>query len=192
MFDETQNKIIRAAMKLVMEWGYSATTTKDIAREAGINECTIFRKFKGKKEIILSAMKLPEWNPCLKKEDFSYCGDLEKDLLSFSKVYMKKVTPKMVKVSMGLRTPELFPDTADEILQVPKVFKEVLTAYFKEMYDRGKITDNQFESMALAVLSMNFGFVFLRASFGEKLTELKEEQYLTESIRLFVNGMNKS
>ena len=117
MFDETQNKIIRAAMKLVMERGYSATTTKDIAREAGINECTIFRKFKGKKEIILSAMKLPEWNPCLKKEDFSYCGDLEQDLLSFSKVYMKKVTPKMVKVSIGLRTPELFPDTADEILK---------------------------------------------------------------------------
>ena len=31
MPDETQNKIIEAAMNLIMERGYSATTTKDIA-----------------------------------------------------------------------------------------------------------------------------------------------------------------
>lgn len=52
MLDETQNKIIDAAMELVMERGYLAATTKDIAIRAGVNECTIFRKFKGKKEII--------------------------------------------------------------------------------------------------------------------------------------------
>lgn len=189
MFDETQSKIIHATMELIMERGYSATTTKDIACRAEVNECTIFRKFKGKKEIILSAMTLPEWNPCLKKEDFSYCGDLEKDMISFSRIYMEKVTPRMVKVSMGLRTPELFYDTADGILEIPSVFKEVLISYFKEMYDKGKILNNHFESMAMTVLSMNFGFVFLKASFGDKLTQLEKEQYITDSIRLFLFGI---
>ncbi|MDE7434281.1 MAG: TetR/AcrR family transcriptional regulator [Lachnospiraceae bacterium] len=191
MFDDTQNKIIHATMELVMERGYTATTTKDIASRAGINECTIFRKFKGKKEIILSAMTLPEWNPCLRKEDFSYCGELEKDLLSFSRVYMRKVTPEMVKISMGLRTPELFPDTADKILEIPRVFKEVLTDYFQEMYEKGMLASNHVESMAMTVLSMNFGFVFLRASFGGKLTELEQEQYITDSVRMFVSGICK-
>ncbi len=51
MFDETQNKILNATMSLVMEKGYTATTTKDIAKRAKVNECTIFRKFKGKREI---------------------------------------------------------------------------------------------------------------------------------------------
>ena len=60
MFDEMQNRIIDAAMELIMEKGYSAATTRDIAKKAGINECTIFRKFKGKKEIVLSAMELPK------------------------------------------------------------------------------------------------------------------------------------
>ena len=50
MFDETQNKILNATMSLIMEKGYTATTTKDIAKRAEVNECTIFRKFKGKKE----------------------------------------------------------------------------------------------------------------------------------------------
>ena len=66
MFDETQNKILNSTMMLIMEKGYTATTTKDIAKKAGINECTIFRKFKGKKEIVAAAMSLPEWNPNLK------------------------------------------------------------------------------------------------------------------------------
>ena len=87
MFDETQNKILNATMSLIMEKGYIATTTKDIARMAEVNECTIFRKFKGKKEIIIAAMSLPEWNPCLREEDFKYTGELVKDLCSFSEVY---------------------------------------------------------------------------------------------------------
>ena len=189
MFDDTQHKIINATMDLVMEKGYSLTTTKDIAKQAGINECTIFRKFKGKKDIILSAMQLPEWNPSLSENSFSYVGDLERDLISFAEVYMKKVTPRMVKLSMGLRTPELFPHTADGILQVPQVFKKVLVNYFQEMKEELNSTD--YESMAMMFLSMNFGFTFLDASFGEKLTELEKKEYILNSVKIFVNGIHK-
>lgn len=189
MYDETQNKIINATMDLVMERGYSSTTTKDIAHRAGVNECTIFRKFKGKKDIVLSAMQLPEWNPKLSESQFSYVGDLEKDLISFAKVYMSKVTPRMVKISIGLRTPELYPDTAEGILKVPQVFKKVLMNYFEAMSSRLSTAD--YESMAMMFLSMNFGFVFLDASFGKKLTELEKEEYIENSVRIFVNGIMK-
>ena len=51
--DETSQKIIDAAMALVRDKGYVATTTKEIARVAGVNECTLFRKFESKKDIVL-------------------------------------------------------------------------------------------------------------------------------------------
>lgn len=191
MPDETQNKIIEAAMNLIMERGYSATTTKDIAAKAGVNECTIFRRFQGKKDIVLSAMQLPKWNPNLSEADFSYTGDVEQDLVSFSEIYMKRVTPRMVKISIGLRTPELFPDTAEGILKVPQVFKKVLEQYFQEMYHAGKIRDPEYENLAMMFLSMNFGFVFLNASFGKRLTKLKREEYIKSSIRVFLNGICK-
>lgn len=191
MYDETQNKIITATMKLVMERGYSSTTTKDIALMAGVNECTIFRKFKGKKEIVLSAMKLPEWNPSLSDKLFVSCGELEKDLISFSEIYMRKVTPQMVKVSIGLRTPELFPDTADGILKVPRIFKKVLENYFDMMRTKGEIWRNDYENMAMTFLSLNFGFVFLEASFGEKITKLKKEDYIKNSVQMFIKGIEK-
>ncbi len=189
MFDEMQNRIIDAAMELIMEKGYSAATTRDIAKKAGINECTIFRKFKGKKEIVLSAMELPKWNPKLSEEDFSFVGDLERDLISFAEVYRSRVTPRMVKISIGLRTPELYPHTADGILEIPRTCKTVLIRYFQEMKEQLSGTD--YESMAMMFLSMNFGFVFLNASFGKKLTVLEEEDYIRSFVQLFLNGIRK-
>ncbi len=189
MFDETQNKIIDATMNLIMEKGYASTTTKDIAKAAAVNECTIFRKFDGKKDIVVSAMQLPKWNPGLSESQFTYTGDLEEDLNSFSKLYMKKVTPRMVKISIGLRTPELYPYTAEEILKVPQVFKKALINYFKEMDD--KLSTSDYESMAMTFLSMNFGFVFLDASFGKKLTSLQKKEYMLNSVKIFANGIKK-
>ena len=191
MFDETQNKILNATMSLVMEKGYTATTTKDIAKRAEVNECTIFRKFKGKKEIIIAAMTLPEWNPCLREEDFSYTGELINDLCSFSEVYLRKVTPKMVKISLGLRSPDLYELTKDGIMEIPDTFKRVLVSYFTKMRELNKLQTDDIESLAVSFLAMNFGFVFFKASFGDELTKLQVKEYIYSSVRHFVNGIGK-
>ncbi len=191
MFDYTQNKILNATMSLVMEKGYTATTTKDIAKRAEVNECTIFRKFKGKKEIIIAAMTLPEWNPCLREEDFLYTGELINDLCSFSEVYLRKVTPKMVKISLGLRSPDLYELTKDGIMEIPDTFKRVLVNYFIKMRELNKLQADDIESLAVSFLAMNFGFVFFKASFGDELTKLQIKEYIDSSVRHFVNGIGK-
>lgn len=191
MYDETWKKILNATMMLIMEKGYTATTTKDIAKKAGVNECTIFRKFKGKKEIVVAAMSLPEWNPCLRENDFEYTGELLKDLCSFAEVYLKKVTPKMVKISLGLRSPDLYDVTKDGIREIPDTFKKVLVKYFTEMQKQNKIQTDDIESLAVAFLAMNFGYVFFKASFGDELTELQTKEYIESSVRHFVNGICK-
>ena len=191
MFDETQNKIIDATMSLVMEKGYTSTTTKDIAKKAEVNECTIFRRFGSKKEIIAAAMTLPEWNPCLREEDFESTGDLIADLCSFSEVYLRKVTPKMVKISIGLRSPDLYELTRDGIREVPDTFKKVLVDYFTEMQKLGKLQTDNIESLAVSFLAVNFGFVFFKASFGDGLTALQSKEYIESSVRTFVNGIGK-
>ena len=191
MYDETQKKILNSTMMLIMEKGYTATTTKDIAKKAGINECTIFRKFKGKKEIIEAAMSLPEWNPCLKESDFEYTSELMKDLCSFAEVYSRKVTPKMVKISLGLRSPDLYDITKDGIREIPDTFKKVLVNYFTGMQEKNKIQTEDIESLAVSFLAINFGYVFFKASFGDELTELQSKEYIESSVRHFVNGICK-
>lgn len=189
MYDETQLKIIDATMTLIIEKGYSGTTTKNIACLAGVNECTIFRRFSSKKDIILAAMELPRWNPCLPEEDFIFHGDLISDLISFSKVYMSKVTPEMVKVSIGLRTTELQGAALQKILKVPMICKKVLIEYFLMMQEKGFLKAFNIESAALQFIALNFGFVFLDASFGKQLIGIEKAEYIENSVALFVNGI---
>ena len=59
--DGTSQKIIDATMSLIRDKGYVATTTKDIARLAGVNECTLFRKFESKKDIVLQGVAQEKW-----------------------------------------------------------------------------------------------------------------------------------
>ncbi len=190
ILDCTKLKIINSAMELIKEKGYSLTTTKEIALKAGINECTIFRKFKSKKDIVLEAMKLSKWNPNLSESNFVYIGDLEKDLTGFLEIYTQKVTPEMVKLSIGLRTPELYEYTADGIMKVPQVFKNVLIRYFEEMLKKGKIKHKNTETLAMTFISIAFGFVFLDASFGNKLTSLSKKEYIENSVKIFIGGIN--
>ena len=189
MYDETQLRIIDATMTLIVDKGYSGATTKDIAKVAGVNESTIFRRFNGKKEIVLAAMELPKWNPGLEESDFVYEGDLKKDLISFASTYMKKVTPQMVKISIGLRAAELEGVAASGIMKVPLVFKNVLMKYFKQMIASGKMRDCDVESVSLQFIAMNFGFVFLDSSFGNKLIGVSKEDYIENSVENFVNGI---
>lgn len=97
----------------------------------------------------------------------------------------------MVKVSMGLRMPELFADTAKGILETPSVFKEVLETYFQEMRSKGLIENNSAESLAMMFLSMTFGFVFLKGLFQDQLTFLENQAYIKASVHSFVNGIRK-
>ena len=190
MYDETQEKIMNATMELIVEKGYSGATTKDIARVAGVNESTIFRRFGEKKEIVIAAMELPKWNPGLSEKDFIYHGDLEEDLTSFSRIYMTKVTPQMVKVSIGLRTAELQGAALPGIMKVPSIFKKVLVKYFTEMIEAGKMRECDVQSVALQFISMNFGFVFLDASFEKKLVGVSKEKYIKDSVKTFVCGIS--
>lgn len=189
MYDETQLKIIDATMTLIIDKGYSGATTKEIAKLAGVNESTIFRRFEGKKEIVIAAMDLPQWNPGLSESDFTYQGDLEEDLTFFSEIYMRKVTPQMVKVSIGLRSAELQGAALLGIMKVPMVFKNVLINYFTQMIADGKMCDCNVESISLQFLAMNFGFVFLDASFGNKLIGVSKAEYIRNSIQVFVAGI---
>ncbi|MGE5703608.1 MAG: TetR/AcrR family transcriptional regulator [Clostridia bacterium] len=53
---EKQRQILQAAIKLFAEKGFSASSTAEIAKEAGVAEGTIFRHYKSKKDILIAAV----------------------------------------------------------------------------------------------------------------------------------------
>ena len=173
--DETSQKIIDATMALVRDKGYISTTTKDIAKLAGVNECTLFRKFKTKKDIVLSGMEQEKWRGNLTPEAFKNVKwELAPDLEMFMTEYMNRITPDFVKLSIGLRAPQLYEETAPLVMKVPQVFLSSLIEYFQEMEERGKLPHSDFECLAMTIFSSTFGFTFLSASFGNELSHQRE------------------
>jgi AcrR family transcriptional regulator len=49
--DERRSQILRHAIKLFSQRGFSGTTTKEIARQAGVSEAMVFRHFATKSEL---------------------------------------------------------------------------------------------------------------------------------------------
>ena len=159
--DDTSQKIIDAAMSLVRDKGYVATTTKDIAKLAGVNECTLFRKFQSKKDIVLSGIEQEKWRGNLTTDAFKNLKwELAPDLKMFMTEYMNRITPDFVKLSIGLRAPQLYEDSAPLIMKVPKVFLSALVKYFTGMEQRGKIPHLDFECLAMSFFSSTFGYTF--------------------------------
>lgn len=188
--DETSQKIIDAAMVLVRDKGYVATTTKEIAKKAGVNECTLFRKFGSKKDIVLQGVNQAGWRAGVTPEIFeNVVWDLEKDLEMFMREYMARMTPDFVNLSIGLRAPQLYEETAPMIMKVPQAFLGALVDYLKEMYERGKLPKQDFETLAMTFFSSTFGYTFLKASFGEKLSRVEKESYIKTSVQVFVKGI---
>lgn len=50
---ETRSRILEAAQHLFARRGYNATTTRDLAKAAGVAEGTLFRHFENKKSILI-------------------------------------------------------------------------------------------------------------------------------------------
>lgn len=54
---EKQKKIIQAAIEIFAEKGFSASSTNEIARKAGVAEGTIFRHYKTKKDLLIAIIE---------------------------------------------------------------------------------------------------------------------------------------
>lgn len=188
--DETRQKIIDATMSLIRDKGYVATTTKDIAKKAGVNECTLFRKFNSKKDIVLCGVEQEKWRGNLTPEIFADVKwELRPDLEMFMTKYMERITPDFVKLSIGLRAPQIYEETAPLVMKVPHAFLSSLTEYFQEMERKGKLPQVDIECLALTIFSSTFGYTFLQASFAKELFEIDRDQYIKQSVATFIRGI---
>ena len=168
--DETSQKIIDAAMMLVRDKGYVATTTKAIAKAAGVNECTLVRKFKSKKDIVLQGVSQAGWRANITPEIFENVQwDLQADIEMFMRAYMDRMTPDFVNLSIGLRAPQLYEETSSLIMKVPQAFLLSFTEYLSKMCE--------------------MGFTFLHASFGNELSKVGKDEYIKSCVQIFIKGL---
>src|SRR5665647_2980426 len=101
----TEDKILNASIVLFSQKGYSAVTTKEIAKEAGVSEMTLFRHFESKHNLFekafdkfvsptkfLSLFEGLEWD--LERDLIKICSSYQDNLYKNQKIifmYFKNV-----------------------------------------------------------------------------------------------------
>src|ERR1700752_5132014 len=83
--DRRRTQILDAAARVLAERGYHRTTVRDIAREAGIADGTIYLYFSSKQELLLALIaRLGRFAE--RRADFAEHADM--DLRDFSRTYL--------------------------------------------------------------------------------------------------------
>lgn len=116
-----EERLFETVVELWVREGYAGTTTRAVAEGAGVNEVTLFRRYGGKGELVVAALR--HRLAAVPLRDVAATEDLRADLLSVVRAYQETFEQvgalfPLLLVEAG-RHPELRPalQTANENLQ---------------------------------------------------------------------------
>lgn len=170
--DENKEKIIlEAAVKVINEKGFHAATTKEIAREAGVAEGTIFNYFPTKKDILhqISIKVVEQIIPSFVVEPFDevLMKSKEKKPEEALRYILKNRIELMAQNINLLRVAftefQHYPDLKDisqEMLFTP--MRSKVKQYIQDGIDAGIFRDIDVSVMASVFLGMLLSIVFWR------------------------------
>ena len=190
-FSSTDKKIIEATFGILQSEGFAKATTKRIAAEAGVNEVTIFRNFKNKKNLVevtkeyylqILLDKLGEvfdFNEDDEIEDYLQSNFI--GLLNLPESDFSVIKVAMEEVRDG-------PDTKRLITRVTSSIIAKLNEFFKSQIEKGNV--REVDSMVLAVMcfSLTFQSVVLWKIYDMD-SSIENERYGEVFLDIFYNGI---
>ena len=184
----TEDKILNASIVLFSQKGFTAVTTKEIAKEAGVSEMTLFRHFEYKHNLFERAFDKFIFSPKIIAlfEDLEW--DLESDLNKICSSYQEILYKNQKIILMHFKNEALNPDFDATLFKFPNEFKKLLGNYFEEMRNRGAVRENP-DTLAMSFLTTNFG-LFITSLVINKLTFDTDIQVcIATCVKIFARGI---
>ncbi|MCD6489591.1 MAG: TetR/AcrR family transcriptional regulator [Thermodesulfobacterium sp.] len=192
---KTKQRILEAALKLFSQKGYLGTTTKEIAREAGIAEVTLFRYFSSKEllfaEVINTYSFLPALKEILGKIKEKPC---EKGLKIIAHEFLKMLESKKDLIKIMHSEMQRYPEKIKKIHEaIIENTITVLSEYFKTLQKKKILREINTVFVARAFLGMFFSY-FYGKEIKECLNLKKEnlEEVINAYIDIFLKGILRS
>lgn len=185
---DTEDKILNAAIVLFSQKGYTAVTTKEIAKKAGVSEMTLFRHFENKHNLFERSFDkfifLPKWLALFESLEW----DLERDLTKICASYQEVLYKNRELILMHIKNEESNPHFEAIIFKFPNEFKKLLSNYFAEMRNKGFIGENP-ETLAISFLTVNFGLFFTSLTMNKLTFETDIQTCMTNYVKIFTKGI---
>jgi AcrR family transcriptional regulator len=189
----TNEKLLRATLKLISEKGYLGATTREIAQEAGVTELTLFRHFGSKEMLFEELLKtytfLPKLKELLPELEGLTC---EQSLTMIARRFLLTLKDRkpMIKILYSEVTtyPEkirtVYNNFIDEI-------RATLAGYFEVLQNRGILNKTISPEMAARVFLWIL-FSYFRSEEimrgGSGMTKQKLDKNVREIVKIFMHG----
>jgi len=188
--NNTRNRILKAAAEIIAEKGYTRTTTRAIAKAAGVNEVTIFRHFGSKRnlfsEMINQHSALPDLTDIIESQ---LTGDYRQDLLHLGSVFFMTITARKEALRLMLCEAKELPEVREVAVKIPDQLRLVLTGYFQKKIETGYLRKLNPEVMAQGFLGMFFSYGIARDMLGASIApEVSQEALIAQFVDIFVAG----
>jgi len=195
--ETTRDKIQEASLKLFSQKGFLGATTREIAREAGVAEVTLFRHFPSKEALFEEVIRRYSFLPALKGilpglERAGY----EEAILEIARRFLERLEERKDLIRIMLAERYHYPS------QVKGIFRgflgemiRMLADYFRQLQARGILRDFDPDVGAKAFLGSLFAYVnFLGFFLGASGRGGHDDRFAEEFVKLFIEGtiMNRS
>jgi AcrR family transcriptional regulator len=189
--NDTRTRILEAALKTFSQEGYGGATTRKIAREAGVNEVTLFRHFGNKEnlfsELVRTYSLIPEILDLSVREKTSFADKIRELTAHALHILTERKDLISILLSEGAKQPR----QGKVMLQGgPGQVLLHLTGLIRQAQEKGEMKKIDPESAARVLMGALFTFVvFQKILPGEKLFPIDEKKFQKTFIEIFLHGV---
>lgn len=182
---DTESAILNAAMMLFAEKGFSATTTRQIAQSAGVNEVTLFRHFRSKQELFLRILEeIQRLYPPLLEANQTAQKEPEEILMDFCRLTLRRCgqAPHLVRLMLYAMLDEVHELREFLIEKRVAAYSALLNDAMAKLQREGRCAhDAPPELLARLLMSQVFGLVQMSLLKLEQC-DLQHEELLARQI----------
>lgn len=186
-----RNQIIDAAAKVFAAKGFHSTTIKDIAREAGIADGTIYNYFDNKHALLIGIFERMQ-NQLQQADAFTRLDDL--DLHEFMIVFLSQPLIAMRKDNFELFrviVSEMLVNESLRALYYEQILRPMMTAgeqYLQRWAEKRAIKPVDLSLTIRAIAALIMG-IMLESIMGDPVIESKWDALPDQLANLLVNGL---
>ena len=146
---QSDDKILDATIKVLAQEGYHGATTKKIAEEAGVNEVTIFRKFKNKENLIREARAFSKKRSLQSLEEafkIDEDGDFSEHVAALGEYMSEAINDKASIIRIAMMEMQCAPPGEKARPEYAIAAIKHLREYFDEQVQKGNMRAGEHEN----------------------------------------------
>jgi AcrR family transcriptional regulator len=191
----TRQRILDAAQRLIEKGGFIRLTTKEIAREAGVAEGTIFKHFERKDDLCVAVVleNSPRFKAAIAQKRAGK-GSVQKNLREIV-IAAIRFADKLIPLAATLFADASLLARHRSALQQrgggPKDVFDLIAGYISEEQHRGRVNPHV-SPLAVSVLLFGpcFYWAFIRQGLGHSLLPITDKQFAASLVVSLMRGLS--